>query len=181
VAKRSLVLLENRFFGIEQSTFQRWRLVTVLILQNEKDRFAELVARISLSSTGIFISKDQEQYNRSQAFKKISFFLLSASKDQLIPYLPAVQEKLVETFKQPYSIVFADAFLCIRLLIFKFSPRMLSSFWPTILTELVCFYRYFLLIHICRFEYLKNLEGGHFRLWTAQCKFSCRHRNCSIY
>lgn len=131
------VLCESRFFGIDQSTFDRWSRVAALILQNEKERFMELTSRISLSSAGIFISKEQEQYNRSQAFRKLSFFLLASAKDQLIQHLPAVQEKLVDAFRQPYSSVYADTFLCTRLLIFKFSPRLLANFWPTILTELV--------------------------------------------
>ena len=54
-------------------------------------------------------------------------------------------ERLAESLKLPsVPALQAQVFLCFRVLMLRISPRHLTSLWPTIITELVC-YSYYLL------------------------------------
>ena len=75
---------------------------------------------------------------RSLNLRRLSYVLLTGEKNQFITQLPTIQEKLVDTLRNGNTpIVQSEVYLCVRILLCRLSPHNLSSFWPTILGELV--------------------------------------------
>lgn len=76
---------------------------------------------------------------RSLNLRRLSFVLFTGEKNHFLTQLPTVQEKLVDILRNvPSPIVQSEVYLCIRVLLCRLSPHNLTSFWPVILTELVC-------------------------------------------
>lgn len=76
---------------------------------------------------------------RSLNLRRLSYVILSAEKNHFLAQLPSIQEKLVDTLRNVSApIVQSEVYLCVRVLLCRLSPHNLSSFWPVILTELVC-------------------------------------------
>ena len=77
---------------------------------------------------------------RSLNVRRLSFILFAGDKNQFLTQLPTIMEKLVEVLRTVSSpVVQGEVFLCIRVLLCRLSPRNLTGFWPTVLTELVCY------------------------------------------
>ncbi len=90
-------------------------------------------------STGIFANKDAELHTRAMNIRKLSFALFAAERNHFIVQLPGVQEKLVDLLRSASTspMVQAEVFLCLRVIICRFSEGHLRNFWPIILAELV--------------------------------------------
>jgi len=74
---------------------------------------------------------------RSLNVRRLSFVLFAGDKNQFLTQLPTIMEKLVEVLRTVSSpVVQSEVFLCIRVLLCRLSPRNLTGFWPTVLTEL---------------------------------------------
>jgi hypothetical protein len=78
---------------------------------------------------------------QSLNLRRLSYVLLAGDKNHFLTQLPSVQEKLVEIFRNVSSpVVQSEVYLCVRVLLCRLSPHNLTSFWPVLLTELVCSY-----------------------------------------
>ena len=133
----SLELVQNGWMRI----LRQWGL-------QEKERMPELLSRLSSpSSAGIMFgvgatSARQEADRKSQLnLRRIALLLLSADHDAYIVHLKTLQEKLVEIMtataaSSPSAATRAEVYMVFRALILKVAPVHLSSFWPTINSEL---------------------------------------------
>ncbi|CAH1756245.1 1732_t:CDS:10 [Entrophospora sp. SA101] len=133
------VFLDNRFFNMTSGASKKWRVILQTIMISEKERFTEVIGRVSTSSANtLFVSKEQESLNRALSLRRISFVIFCGAIDQYLPQLPSILEKLVDLFKLPMTeLVHIEIYLCLRILLCRFSKRHLSNFWPILLTELV--------------------------------------------
>ena len=78
---------------------------------------------------------------KAQNIRRLSFVLFSSEKNHFLTQLPVIQEKLVDLLRNSNSpLVESEIYLCIRILLCRLSPHNLSSFWPVLLSELVCNY-----------------------------------------
>ena len=77
---------------------------------------------------------------RSLNVRRLSFALFTGDKNAFLTQLPTIQEKLVDILKNVSApIVQSEVFLCVRVILCRLSPHNLTSFWPVLLTELVCY------------------------------------------
>jgi len=133
------VFLDGRFFYMGAATAQKWRTIIQTIMTAEKERFVEVVNRISTSpSTALFSNREQEALARAVNLRRLTFIIFSGTTDQFISQLPIIQEKLVELLKLDHNeLIHVEIYLCLRVMLTRFSQRHLTNFWPVILTEMV--------------------------------------------
>jgi hypothetical protein len=95
---------------------------------------------------------------RSLNLRRLSLVMFAAGRNHFIVQLPAIQEKLVDLLRtsnvssavhsevclrvQAASFVLADivflqVYLCLRVLLCRFSPQHIVNLWPILLSELV--------------------------------------------
>lgn len=100
------------------------------------------IARVAAApSANIFANREYEMLLRSLNVRRLSFILFAGDKNQFLTQLPTIMEKLVEVLRTVSSpVVQSEVFLCTRVLLCRLSPRNLTGFWPTVLTELVCYF-----------------------------------------
>ncbi|KAI9254739.1 Dopey, N-terminal-domain-containing protein [Helicostylum pulchrum] len=133
------VFTDNRFFYMPPSTGKKWIKVIGTAFSIEKERMIELIARVMTSpSTTFFSNKDQESLNRSLNLRRLSFVLYAGTVDQYVPQLPVIQEKIVELLKLDHGeMVHTEIYLCLRVILMRFSQKHLMNFWPVLITELM--------------------------------------------
>lgn len=133
------LFLDNRFFYMSANTAQKWRVILQTVMSSEKERFVEVVNRISTSpSTTLFSNREQEAHARALNLRRLTFILFTGTTDQFISQLPIIQEKLVELLKLDHNeLIHVEIYLCLRVMLTRFSQRHLTNFWPVILTEMV--------------------------------------------
>ncbi|KAJ3040698.1 hypothetical protein HDV00_010591 [Rhizophlyctis rosea] len=131
--------MDPRFFQMGLAAERKWRVIVQSAMVNEKERVGELLGRISAApSSTLFVSKDQEALNRAHALRRLSFAIFCGPTDQYVPHLPAIQEKLVDILKVSNGgVVHCEAYLCLRVLLRRMTPKHLANIWPTVLTELI--------------------------------------------
>lgn len=130
---------DNRCFNSTPAAGKKWRPLIKMLFETDKSALTELLSRITTApSANIFANKEYEMLLRSLNLRRLSYVLLSGEKNQFLTQLPTIQEKLVDTLRNVTApIVQSEVYLCVRVLLCRLSPHNLSSFWPTILTELV--------------------------------------------
>lgn len=133
------VFIDNRFFYMNSAASKKWIRIIETAFSVEKERMAELMARITTSpSTTFFSNKDQETLNRSLNLRRLSFVLFAGTMDQYVSQLPIIQEKIVELLKLDHGeMVHMEIYLCLRVILMRFSQKHFMNFWPVIITELV--------------------------------------------
>jgi hypothetical protein len=132
-------LNDNRCFNSTPAAGRKWRPLIKMLFETDKSALTELLGRITTApSANIFTNREYEMLLRSLNLRRLSYVLLSGEKNQFLTQLPTIQEKLVDTLRNVNApIVQSEVYLCVRVLLCRLSPHNLSSFWPTILTELV--------------------------------------------
>lgn len=129
------VFQDARFFTMPPWSAERWRPIVLALMTSDKERLLELIGRLtSASSANIFTNREAELQTRALNLRRLSFVLLSGERDAFLPQLPAIQEKVVDLLR---TNVHAEVYLCLRVLLCRFSPRHMASFWPVIINELV--------------------------------------------
>ena len=89
-------------------------------------------------------NREYEMLLRSLNLRRLSYVILSGDKNSFLTQLPVIQEKLVDTLRNvSAAVVQSEVYLCVRVLLCRLSPHNLTSFWPVILTELVCILLYY--------------------------------------
>ncbi|KAJ2806319.1 hypothetical protein H4R20_001732, partial [Coemansia guatemalensis] len=117
-----------------------WRTLLRTLLLSEKDRFTELLTRVTSSSAApaLFANREHEAMARAIALRRLSFVIWCGSVNQYLSSLPHVQERLVDILKSsPHPAVQIEVFLCLRVLLCRISNHHMSNFWPMLLTELM--------------------------------------------
>ncbi|GJE86225.1 Dopey, N-terminal-domain-containing protein [Phanerochaete sordida] len=129
---------DNRCFNSTPTAGRRWRVLIKMLFETDKSALNELLSRITTApSANIFTNREYEMLLRSLNLRRLSYVILSGEKNQFLTQLPTIQEKLVDTLRNVTApVVQSEVYLCVRVLLCRLSPHNLSSFWPTILTEL---------------------------------------------
>ena len=118
----------NYFVRWHPSVINNWVLIT--------PRLAKVT---TAASANIFTNREYEMLLRSLNVRRLSFALFTGDKNAFLTQLPTIQEKLVDILKNVSApIVQSEVFLCVRAILCRLSPHNLTSFWPVLLTELVC-------------------------------------------
>jgi hypothetical protein len=154
------VFSDNRFFYGPPSTSSKWRGIVQALVASDKERFPDLIAKISAgSSANIFVNRELEALSKAMSIRRLSYTIFCGEKNRYLVQLPAIQEKVVELLRAQVSDLVhsevgppslerfwlkrADSeshmqvYLCLRVLLCRIGNQHLSSFWPIILTELV--------------------------------------------
>lgn len=123
---------------------KNWQPVIFALFNQDKERFLELISRITAVSTGpqinIFTSRESEILARALTLRRLSYVIFaSQTQDHFLPQLPGIQEKIVDVIRASESrdLVAGEVYLTMRVLLVRFSPQHLAGFWPVLLTEMV--------------------------------------------
>lgn len=134
------LLNDNRFFNCNSDAALQWKPVIKALFDTDKTAFPELLGKVATApSANIFTNREHEMQMRALNLRRLSYVLFTGDKNHFLTQLPTIQEKLVDILKNVISpIVQSEVYLCIRVLLCRLSPHNLTSFWPVVLTELVC-------------------------------------------
>ncbi|KAI0243713.1 hypothetical protein L0F63_001795, partial [Massospora cicadina] len=126
------------FFTQDPLYFKGWVQLMRAALAREGERLPEVVARVSTAPPNLFTSREAEASTRAGMLRRLSFLIFCGAKDSQVVHLPLIQEKLVELIKSGTPVVVqVEVFLCLRVLLCRFSTHRIANFWPVLLTELV--------------------------------------------
>ncbi|KAJ2874088.1 hypothetical protein GGH93_002679 [Coemansia aciculifera] len=115
-----------------------WRHLIRTLLVSEKERFAEVLAKVATSGPALFANREHEAQMRAISLRRLSFIVWAGAVNQYLASLPQIQEKLVDILKNtPHPSVQIEVFLCLRVLLCRVSNHHMSNFWPMLLTELM--------------------------------------------
>jgi hypothetical protein len=130
-------ITDINFFTNNKDTLSLWIPIVHTIVSLDQDLFLEQSKVYHSSTTGIFITKEQETIIKIQSLKILSFCIYTAPKDFYVSKLPIVQEKLVDLLKSNSKAVTRCCIDCISIIYAKISCKYLSHFWPILFYELV--------------------------------------------
>ncbi|SPO28829.1 related to DOP1 - strong similarity to developmental regulatory gene, dopey (dopA) [Ustilago trichophora] len=134
---------DGRFFSMPLSKAERWKPVILALMTQDKERLVDLLARVSASAAAanIFANRELEMLSRALNLRRLSFTIFAGEQDGFLTQLPLIQEKLVDLLRSAVSeVLHAEVYLCLRVLLVRFSARNLASFWPVLMTELMRLY-----------------------------------------
>lgn len=97
---------DNRFFYGTPTTAQRWKGIVQALITSDKERFPELIHRISTttsSAANIFINRELESLSKSMSIRRLSYTIFCAEKNRYLTQLPAIQEKVVDLLRANVS------------------------------------------------------------------------------
>ncbi|KAJ1799857.1 hypothetical protein LPJ59_001537 [Coemansia sp. RSA 2399] len=144
-----------------------WKQLIRTLLVSEKEKFAEVLGKISSSSSGpaLFANREYEAMVRAIAIRRLSFVIWAGTTNQYLSSLPPIQERLVDILKNsPHPAVQIEVFTCLRVLLCRLSNHHMSNFWPMLLTELIR-----LCLQQLNREEREDMEQAN--LFLAACKF----------
>lgn len=131
---------DNRFFKIKPEDSATWKPLVRALFDSDKERLIDLLGRISAApSANIFTNRELETVSRSLNLRRLSVVLLAAERNHFLAQLPMIQEKLVEILRTNIVSprVHSEVYLCLRVMMCRYSPQHLTNFWPIILAELL--------------------------------------------
>ncbi|KAJ1596438.1 hypothetical protein NDA11_000447 [Ustilago hordei] len=134
---------DARFFSIRLDQAERLKPIMLALMSQDKERLMDLLARVSASAAAanIFANRELEMLSRALNLRRLSFTLFSSEQDGFLTQLPLIQEKLVDLLRSQVSeVLHAEVYLCLRVVLVRFSARNLTSFWPVLMTELMRLY-----------------------------------------
>jgi hypothetical protein len=98
------VFSDNRFFGGPPSMAAAWRPIVQALLASDKERFADLVAKASATtSANIFVNRELESLSKAISIRRLSYTIFCGEKNRYLVQLPAIQEKVVELLRAQVS------------------------------------------------------------------------------
>ena len=159
---------DARFFSIRLDQAERFKPIMLALMSQDKERLMDLLARVSASAAAanIFANRELEMLSRALNLRRLSFTLFSSEQDGFLTQLPLIQEKLVDLLRsQVNEVLHAEVYLCLRVVLVRFSARNLASFWPALMTELMRLYFRILLRPSRIVSWAVQMEGG----------YCCRH------
>ncbi|KDN44268.1 hypothetical protein K437DRAFT_257137 [Tilletiaria anomala UBC 951] len=130
---------DARFFRVSSVAVDRWKPIILHLYTLDKERLSEAISRIGAAqSANIFTNREAEARLRASNIRRLSFILFTANVDFWLPHFPAIQERIVDILKASVSeVVEAEIWLCLRVVLCRFSPQHLSSMWPVIISEMM--------------------------------------------
>ncbi|KAI0985685.1 hypothetical protein GJ496_005670 [Pomphorhynchus laevis] len=132
-------VFSNDFFKLDLDTFQSWCQIVNNLSFTDKVTFKEIISRASSIQTGLFISADQENEQRSQMIRRVAFIIFASSeKDTFQVVIPELQDFLSDMLRLTQNFQMqCQIFNLIRCMILRFSPKYLVAILPVIYTELI--------------------------------------------
>ncbi|KAJ9091457.1 hypothetical protein QFC19_009100 [Naganishia cerealis] len=120
------------FFSMKPELRPLWRTIIASLMDQDRERFPELLGNF-------FANKEQEAITKAANIRRLSLLLLAAETNHYLIQLPHIQERLVEILRTPsvYPAINAEVYLCLRIMLCRFSSQQLTNFWPMILSELI--------------------------------------------
>ncbi|CAO1636291.1 unnamed protein product [Sympodiomycopsis kandeliae] len=166
---------DSRFFRLQPSAAQKWRTPVLTLYKADKERFLELLGRISAAPTAnininIFANRQAEIVLRAQNLRRLSYVIYSADQNQFLPLLPAIQEKLVDVLRANSTshagadVVNAEVYLCLRTMLCRFDSQHLLTLWPIVITEMMRLFDGVI-------EAITTLSAETLQLVLSACKF----------
>ncbi|KAK0550035.1 hypothetical protein OC845_002839 [Tilletia horrida] len=131
---------DNRFFTISNhSDAYEWAPLIFLLMNQDRERLAELISKVNAApSANIFTNRETEMLGRALNLRRLSYVIFTSTKDHFLTQLPNIQEKVVDIMRtKAAEPVQAEVYLCMRVLLCRFSEQHLAPFWPVLLTELM--------------------------------------------
>ncbi|KAJ9093061.1 hypothetical protein QFC21_006554 [Naganishia friedmannii] len=128
------------FFNMKPELRPMWRIIVASLIDQDRERFPELLVRIGAPLSGnFFTNKEQEAATKATNIRRLSLLLFAAETNHYLIQLPHIQERLVEILRTPvaYPAINAEVYLCLRIMLCRFSSQQLTNFWPMILSELI--------------------------------------------
>ncbi|QPG75809.1 hypothetical protein FOA43_003171 [Brettanomyces nanus] len=136
------ILNDSDFFSLDVRNHKEWNGIFKSWITHEPEKLGELIMKLSAylgtnAAANIFNWSDSESNAGANDLKRIAYLIMVCPKDEFINSDPALQERLIELFASSNNTSLKPyIFLVIRMMIVKFSQIHLSTFWPTIYTEL---------------------------------------------
>lgn len=87
-----------------------------------------------------FKLKDIDLTERSLLLYRLSFIFFCSEKEQLSTYVPICIEKMVDSINSNSVNLKKSVYFLIRQMVFKIDPIKLSILWPTIISDINCFF-----------------------------------------
>ncbi|KAJ9474697.1 Protein dopey [Pseudozyma hubeiensis] len=134
---------DGRFFSMHVGKAERWRPIVLALMTQDKERVVDLLAKVSATAgaANIFANRELEMLSRALNLRRLSFTLFSGERDAFLTQLPLIQEKLVDLLRSSVSeLLQAEVYLCLRVVLVRFSARNLTNLWPVLMTELMRLY-----------------------------------------
>ncbi|TWU71154.1 hypothetical protein ED733_001741 [Metarhizium rileyi] len=140
---------ENRFFGMNLTLVKDgWLPLLKQWIHTDKERMAEIIARISAPTTagivfGVGATSARLEADRKTQLnlRRVATLVLAAADDGFVTELPIIFDKLVELLaatstSSPSSTTRADVYMVLRALALKSSPMHLAMMWPVVNAEI---------------------------------------------
>ncbi|GAC98202.1 hypothetical protein PHSY_005791 [Pseudozyma hubeiensis SY62] len=134
---------DGRFFSMHLGKAERWKPIVLALMMQDKERVVDLLAKVSATAgaANIFANRELEMLSRALNLRRLSFTLFSGERDAFLTQLPLIQEKLVDLLRSSVSeLLQAEVYLCLRVVLVRFSARNLTNLWPVLMTELMRLY-----------------------------------------
>eukprot|EP01117_Protostelium_nocturnum_P017404 TRINITY_DN7085_c1_g4_i1.p1 TRINITY_DN7085_c1_g4~~TRINITY_DN7085_c1_g4_i1.p1 ORF type:complete len:1777 (-),score=358.26 TRINITY_DN7085_c1_g4_i1:8-5338(-) len=135
------VFYDNDFFLMSTEAIKGWMKIVNSWMSKDKSAFPELLKNVVLRSnvqTTLFVNREIDIMNKSRNMKRLAFTIYSGDQDQYLAFIPSIQERLIEALKFPSAPhLYAQAFLCFKILVLKYSPNNLRTLWPSFVSEML--------------------------------------------
>jgi len=131
---------DNRFFTVgSRADAEEWAPLIFSLMNQDKERLVDLISRVNAApSANIFTNRETEMLGRALNLRRLSYVIFTSTRDHFLTQLPSIQEKVVDVMRtKGAEPVQAEVFLCMRVLLCRFSQQHLAPFWPVLLTELM--------------------------------------------
>ncbi|KAJ9118474.1 hypothetical protein QFC24_006122 [Naganishia onofrii] len=90
------------FFSMKPELRPMWRSIVASLMDQDRERFPELLARIGAPLSGnFFTNKEQEAATKATNIRRLSLLLFAAETNHYLIQLPHIQERLVEILRSP--------------------------------------------------------------------------------
>ncbi|KAE8270920.1 hypothetical protein A4X09_0g1426 [Tilletia walkeri] len=131
---------DNRFFTVaSRADADEWAPLIFSLMNQDKERLVELIGKVNAApSANIFTNRETEMLGRALNLRRLSYVIFTSTRDHFLTQLPSIQEKVVDIMRaKAAEPVQAEVYLCMRVLLCRFSQQHLAPFWPVLLTELM--------------------------------------------
>lgn len=131
--------LDAKFFALSPAMGKRWAPIVAALMSAERDRLVDVIGRMAPApSTNLFTSREADVIARVVGVRRLAYTVWTAQPHTFLAQLPLIQEKVVDILRaQSAELVQAEVYLCMRVLLCRFSSQHLAGFWPILLTELM--------------------------------------------
>ncbi|PKI83135.1 hypothetical protein MVES1_003069 [Malassezia vespertilionis] len=139
---RSLVVdvfYDAKFFSLAPQEGEQWTAIFTALYTVDRERLEDVISRIANApSANLFVSRENDLIARITGIRRLSYSIYAGEKNAYLAQLPLMQEKVVDILRSNApDLVQAEIYLCMRVLLCRFSSQHLVGFWPIILTELL--------------------------------------------